>query len=328
MTYRIIKVIITVLILCIVSPALIIAADKPWPQSLEDHINKIAEEIQKVDMETLKKQYDKKDFYLIIDVREAGEYKKGHIPDAKNIPRGILEFEIWRAAGYPDKLDMNKKIYIHCQTGFRAVLAAKSLKDLGFKNVIAVMMDFDRWKKAGYPVALQKELSTDLPKAKYVGAKKCKTCHIKQYNSWEKTNMAESFKNLEKGVMVEEKKKAGLEDKDYTHDPECLKCHTTGYGKGGFVSLEETQHLKNVQCESCHGPGSEFMKIMKKKKKTFTLEEVKAAGLIIPSESEKGCLECHGGDSPFNEKVDPKYKFVFKERLEKTHKHFPLKYKH
>jgi hypothetical protein len=178
-------------------------------------------------------------------------------------------------------------------------------------------------------MALLVVTGVDADAAKYIGAKKCKACHMKQYKSWKKTKMATSFENLKPGVKAEAKKKAGLDpDKDYTNDPDCLRCHTTGYGKpGGFKSIEETPKLANVQCEACHGPGSEFKKIMKKNKK-FKLEEVKAAGLIIPSENEQGCLECHGGDSPFNEKLDPKYKFVFKERLKKTHKHFPLKYEH
>jgi hypothetical protein len=164
--------------------------------------------------------------------------------------------------------------------------------------------------------------------AEYIGAKKCKACHIKQYKSWEKTAMAGSFENLKAGVKVAEKKAAGLEDKDYTHDANCLKCHTTGYGKpGGFKSIEDTPKLAGVQCEECHGPGSEFRQIMKKNKQ-YKLAEVKAAGLILPSEDEAGCLKCHGGDSPFNEKVNAKYKWNFKERLEKTHKHFPLKHEH
>jgi hypothetical protein len=171
-------------------------------------------------------------------------------------------------------------------------------------------------------------LSADVDAADYIGAKKCKACHMKQYKAWKKTKMATSFENLKAGVKVEEKKKAGIEDKDYTKDPDCLRCHTTGYGKpGGFKSIEETPELANVQCESCHGPGADFRAIMKKNKK-FKLEEVKAAGLMVPNETENNCMECHGGDSPFTEKVDPKYKFDIKERLEKTHTHFPLKYEH
>jgi len=124
----------------------------------------------------------------------------------------------------------------------------------------------------------------------YLGAKKCKACHFKQFKSWEQTPMAMSFEDLKAGVKAEEKKKAGIDpNKDYTADKNCLKCHTTGYGKPG---------------------------------------EVKAAGLVIPSENEKSCLECHGADSPFNEKVDAKYKFNFKERLKKTHEQLPKKYQH
>ncbi len=170
--------------------------------------------------------------------------------------------------------------------------------------------------------------------AKYVGAKKCKACHMKQYKAWKKTSMATSFEKLKAGVDADAKKKAGLDPaKDYTHDAKCLACHTTGYGKeGGFKSIEETPKLANVQCEGCHGPGSEYKNVMKKSRKKWKKEgyksaDLKAHGLIIPSEDEVGCMSCHGGGSPFNEKVDAEYKFNFKERLENTHKHYPLKYK-
>jgi hypothetical protein len=170
--------------------------------------------------------------------------------------------------------------------------------------------------------------------ATYIGAKKCKACHMKQFKSWKKTPMAGAFENLKPGVKAEAKKKAGLDaDKDYTHDAKCLKCHTTGYGKdGGFTSIEETPKLAGVQCEGCHGPGGEFSKFMKKNQKAwktsgYTTDELKAVGLVIPSEDEAGCKSCHNDESPFNEKVDAKYKFDFKEMLEKSHEHFPLKYK-
>ncbi len=165
--------------------------------------------------------------------------------------------------------------------------------------------------------------------ANYVGAKTCKACHIKQYKSWEQTTMAKSFENLKPGVKAEEKKKAGLDpNKDYTGDKNCLKCHTTGYGKqGGFKSLADTPDLINVQCESCHGPGGDFKEVMKKDKQ-FKIAEARAAGLVVPNEKLNNCMDCHGGDSPFNEKVDPKYKFDLKDRLKKTHEHFPLKYEH
>lgn len=182
---------------------------------------------------------------------------------------------------------------------------------------------------AMFMLALFSVTAVNANSPEYLGDKKCKMCHMKQYQSWEKTKMATSFESLKSGVNAEAKKKAGLDpNKDYTADANCLKCHTTGYGKsGGFKSIAETPELTGGQCEVCHGPGSEYRKVMMKNPK-YTMAEIKAAGLIVPSENEKGCLECHRGDSPFNEKVDPKYKFDFKARLKNVHEHIPLKTQH
>lgn len=78
--------------------------------------------------------------------------------------------------------------------------------------------------------------------AKYIGTSKCRMCHMKQHKVWKKTKHATNFDSLQ-----------GDEQKN----PDCLKCHTTGFGKaGGFVSLEETPKMTNTGCEACHGPGS------------------------------------------------------------------------
>ncbi len=190
------------------------------------------------------------------------------------------------------------------------------------------------------PVTLDKETVPDevvsdvknAVEAQYVKVKKCKKCHLKQFKSWKKTTMAKSFENLKPGVNAEAKKKAGIDpDKDYTADADCLRCHTTGYGKpGGFVSLEKTPGLINVQCEACHGPGGKYNLIMKKHRKTFKVDELTAVGFVVlkGTSAEKECLVCHGDDNPFNEKIDPKYKWDFKERRKNAHQYFPLKYKH
>ena len=107
------------------------------------------------------------------------------------------------------------------------------------------------------------------PQAKYVGAKKCKMCHIKQYKTWEATPMAKTYERV-----------AGESDKG-----KCYKCHTTGYDQpGGFKDAESTPKLKGVQCESCHGPGSEHMaaKPMDKEKKRATI-----------GTSPASCNKCH-----------------------------------
>lgn len=88
---------------------------------------------------------------MILDVREPAEFAAGHVPGAVNIPRGVLEFVIYKQLGYPKKVDTSRKIYVQCKTGGRASFAAASLKKIGFKHPIAVIVNMDDWAKAGNP---------------------------------------------------------------------------------------------------------------------------------------------------------------------------------
>jgi nitrate/TMAO reductase-like tetraheme cytochrome c subunit len=79
--------------------------------------------------------------------------------------------------------------------------------------------------------------------ATYVGVDKCKTCHPSQYKDYTERKFSKAWQVL----------KMRGRDKD----PDCVKCHVTGYGQpSGFVSEEATPHLRYKQCEACHGPGS------------------------------------------------------------------------
>lgn len=81
----------------------------------------------------------------------------------------------------------------------------------------------------------------------YVGSLTCGTCHKLLYDHWSKTKHGVSYSTLI--------------NKENQHDPECVKCHTTGYGYiSGFLNYENNQNLINVGCESCHGAGSEHVK--------------------------------------------------------------------
>jgi nitrate/TMAO reductase-like tetraheme cytochrome c subunit len=100
--------------------------------------------------------------------------------------------------------------------------------------------------------------------ADYIGAAKCKLCHKVQYESWEQLAHAKAFDQLEGEQQA---------------DPECLKCHATG----------GTADLPGVQCEACHGPGSDYKGIKTMK----DLDTALAAGLILPDEST--CKGCHEG---------------------------------
>ena len=74
----------------------------------------------------------------LIDIREKGELDKmGRVENSNHIPRGMLEFWLDPDGPYfkSGKLDMTKEMVLFCAGGLRSALAAKSLKEMGFKNV-------------------------------------------------------------------------------------------------------------------------------------------------------------------------------------------------
>ena len=93
---------------------------------------------------------------LIIDIREPAEYQRAHLPGAVLLPRGLLEFEIHNVV---EKIcaDLNvasdeQHIVLYCGTGGRSALAAKSLEDLGYKNVISMDGGIVAWAQAQFPL--------------------------------------------------------------------------------------------------------------------------------------------------------------------------------
>ncbi len=92
---------------------------------------------------------------------------------------------------------------------------------------------------------------------RYVGSQKCASCHEEIYKRFikysPKSRSYRSIRRMERGLTPQEKQ-------------HCYDCHTTGHGRpGGFVSLAKTPYLKDIGCESCHGPGSGHVKSEDKK---------------------------------------------------------------
>ena len=74
----------------------------------------------------------------LIDIRDIRELEReGKVENSNHIPRGMLEFWLDPESPYfkEGKLDQNKEMVLFCAGGLRSALAAKTLKDMGFKNV-------------------------------------------------------------------------------------------------------------------------------------------------------------------------------------------------
>jgi len=123
-----------------------------YPPHVKEMVLEARKSIKTIDMDGFRKIVDNPQGALIIDVREPKEFVAGYVPNAINIPRGVIEFKIWKHVGFPKKTDYGKTMYLYCKTGGRCTLAAKSLQDLGFTNVTVAVMMLTDWQKAGHPV--------------------------------------------------------------------------------------------------------------------------------------------------------------------------------
>ena len=134
-------------ILALSSPAFA----QSFPPIVKQKVETAQKQVKTIGMEEYRKLVENPGAALIVDVREPHEYAAGHVPGAINIPRGLIQSQIWNHVGPSDKADMERPVILQCQSGRRATLAAQSLQDLGFTQTTAVIMNLDDWQKAGNP---------------------------------------------------------------------------------------------------------------------------------------------------------------------------------
>ena len=83
--------------------------------------------------------------YLVIDVRDTGEYKSGHVPGAINIPQKKLERHL-------DKLTDAKGVVLYCINGSRTRLAEQTLIENDIDNVFHLEGGLMGWRQGGFKV--------------------------------------------------------------------------------------------------------------------------------------------------------------------------------
>ena len=93
---------------------------------------------------------------VFIDIREPLEFRRGHIPGAVHLPRGMLEFDLHNVVARCRK-DMNmppeeQPIVLYCGTGGRSALAALTAESLGYKNVRSMAGGIVAWSQAQLPI--------------------------------------------------------------------------------------------------------------------------------------------------------------------------------
>ena len=93
---------------------------------------------------------------ILIDIREPEEFRRGHIPGAVWSPRGLLEFDIHRVVEQmcrnPTIPLEDQPIVLYCGTGGRSALAARTLEEMGYRNVKSMAGGIVAWAQAGLPI--------------------------------------------------------------------------------------------------------------------------------------------------------------------------------
>ena len=85
--------------------------------------------------------------FTLIDVREESEYAAGHAAGALHVGKGVIERDI--EVKVPDAAT---PVVLYCGGGFRSALAAVTLQQMGYTNVISMDGGFTAWAAKGQPV--------------------------------------------------------------------------------------------------------------------------------------------------------------------------------
>ncbi len=127
-----------------------------------------------------------------------------------------------------------------------------------------------RLQKQGDPLFSGEPLEGDAGNG-YVGSEACKTCHLEESDQWMHSSHAAAFNTL-----------LAVGRQFY---PECVSCHVTGFGyeTGYRINTPERNHLAEVGCETCHGPGKQHVN-------TPLAENIRGE---VP---ERICASCHNAE--------------------------------
>lgn len=104
-----------------------------------------------------------------------------------------------------------------------------------------------------------------------VGSKSCQSCHEDEHRVWKTSRHAAAWQSLVR--------------REAQYDPDCQRCHVTGYGwPGGFESVSKSMERLEVGCESCHGGSSEHCRQTSLK-------------TSLATRAKDQCLRCHDAEN-------------------------------
>lgn len=110
-------------------------------------VNAAKSRIQEIDIAGYQRLRASRNPHILIDVRENDEWDAGHAAGAAHLGKGIIERDI--EAQVPRK---DTKLVLYCGGGYRSVLAADALRQMGYTDVISLDGGWRAYQAAGLPV--------------------------------------------------------------------------------------------------------------------------------------------------------------------------------
>lgn len=122
-------------------------------KTLADFVREARARIREISVEEFDEMIENHDDVLVVDVREAEEFHRGHIPGALLVPRGILESAVDAAGDRGmDQLRAarGRNIVVCSRNNTRSTLAADILQQMGFEKVYALAGGIALWEAEGF----------------------------------------------------------------------------------------------------------------------------------------------------------------------------------
>jgi rhodanese-related sulfurtransferase len=110
-------------------------------------VNEARGRVRETTADEIKARLDRKDKFVLVDVREDREYAADHIVGAVHLGKGIIERDV--EAKYPA---LDTELVLYCGGGFRSALAADNLQKMGYTNVISMDGGIREWREKAYPL--------------------------------------------------------------------------------------------------------------------------------------------------------------------------------
>jgi rhodanese-related sulfurtransferase len=103
--------------------------------------------VHEVTLDDVKAKLDRKEKFLLIDVRDESEFAADHLPGAIHLSKGTIERDVENRVPDPDT-----PVVLYCAGGFRSALAADNLQKMGYTQVLSMDGGVRGWREKGFPL--------------------------------------------------------------------------------------------------------------------------------------------------------------------------------